>query len=415
MGLFRREVRASNNPENPGVSLSDPNLLSYFGGSPSVSTGRTVTETGAIGGTIVVYRSISLLAGLVAGCPLHVFRIADKSPVVNRPLESPGYGQTPFELWETVMTHLLGWGNGYVYKHRNTFGAIDGLLPVAPFRVKPKILSAANSGIGEPVKVFDVKMPNGQYVQMSNYEIMHVPGLSYDGVSGLSPLGVARQAVGVLQSADELAGRLYANGNLISGILSTDKPLKQEQADAIKARWRDKMAGVGHAHDIAVLDAGMKFQPTALNPEEAQFLQTRRWQTIDLARLYGIPPHLVGDVEKSTSWGTGIEQQNIGLVSYTARPWFSRIEQRVSQELVGPSTQKAQFNVESLMRGDAANRAAFYSAGVQGGWLTRNEVRDKENLPPLEGLDEPLTPLNMGAGAPDAALTDDSSEPTEGA
>jgi HK97 family phage portal protein len=133
-------------------------------------------------------------------------------------------------------------------------------------------------------------------------------------------------------------------------------------------------------------------------------LESRRWQTVEIARWFGIPPHLLGDVEKSTSWGTGIEQQNIGFVAYTLRPWLNRIEQRVTREVVEPATQYAEFLIDGLLRGDTAERYAAYSTGIQWGFITRNEARVKENLVPLDGLDEPLTPLNMSKGDEETPL-----------
>jgi HK97 family phage portal protein len=398
MGLFRPERRTSF--ENPSVSLSDASLIQMFGGDVMTTAGPMVSETGAISTMVAVYRAISLLSGLVAGLPFKAFRYSDRSEVIVRPMHNPGYDRTPFELWETVMVHLLGWGNAWVHKERNAFGAIENLVPINPSRVKPKYYPPGTL-VDQGVKVFEVKQPDGSLIPMTNYELMHIPGLSYDGLLGLSPVGVARQAIGTQMAADDLASRQYSNGNMIGGVLTTDRPLTQQQADALKARWREKMQGARHAHDIAVLDTGTKFQATTLAPEEAQFLQTRRWQTIEIARVFGIPPHLLGDVERTTSWGTGIEQQNIAFVAYTLRPWLSRIEQRVSFQVVTPKSQFAEFEINGLLRGSAPERAAFYANGIQWGWLTRNEARIKENLVPITGLDEPLTPLNMVAGTQD--------------
>jgi len=398
MGLFRPETRASF--ENPSVSLSDASLIQMFDGQMT-QAGPNVSETGAISTMVAVYRAIALLSGLVAGLPFKTFRYADRTEVMVRAMQNPGYDRTPFELWETVMVHLLGWGNAWVHKERNSFGAIENLVPINPSRVKPKYFKPGELA-DRAVKVFEVKQPDGSLIPMTNYDLMHIPGLSYDGLVGLSPVGVARQAIGTQMAADDLAARQYSNGNMIGGVLTTDKSLTQPQADAIKARWREKMQGARHAHDIAVLDAGMSFQATTLAPEEAQFLQTRRWQTIEIARVFGIPPHLLGDVERTTSWGTGIEQQNIAFVAYTLRPWLTRIEQRVSFEIVTPKSQFAEFEINGLLRGSAPERAQFYANGIQWGWLTRNEARIKENLVPITGLDEPLTPLNMVAGATDA-------------
>lgn len=396
MGLFRREQR-SGPFENPSISLSDASLLTIFGGQPT-SSGVQVNESGAFSSSIAVYRAIALLSGLIAGLPLEAFRIANKTPVVVAPLtDHQGVAYTQFELWELVAAHLLGWGNAYVEKVRDSMGRIDYLRPLYPERVKPRLMPGDN-GL-PPAKVFEVTTEIGKPpTPYTSYELMHIPGLGYDGLMGLSPIGVARQAVGIANAAEDLAGRLYANGNLMSGILTTDRVLEQGQADALKTRWREKMLGAKHAHDVAVMDAGTKFQPLSISPEDAQFLQTRRWQTTEIARLYGIPPHLLGDVERSTSWGTGIEQQNIGLVMYTVRSWLHRIEQRVSLEIVQPQTQVARFNVNGLLRGDAAGRASYYASGIQWGWLTRNEARSGENMQPIDGLDEPLTPVNMQAG-----------------
>lgn len=397
MGLFRPERRA--NFENPSISLSDASLIQMFDGTPSTA-GPMVSETGAISTMVAVYRAVSLLSGLAAGLPLKAYRYSGKTEVIVRPLLNPGYGRTPYELIETMMVHLLGWGNSYVHKERNSFGAIENLVPINPGRVKPKAYRPGEIA-DQAVKVFEVKQPDGTIIPLTNYELMHIPGLSYDGVLGLSPIGVARQPIGTLMAADDLASRQYSNGNMIGGVLTTDKPLTQPQADAIKARWRDKMQGAHHAHDVAVLDQGTKFQATTLAPEEAQFLQTRRWQTIDIARVFGIPPHLLGDVERTTSWGTGIEQQNIAFVAYTLRPWLTRIEQRMSFEIVTPKTQFCEFEINGLLRGAAAERSQFYASAIQWGWMTRNEARIEENLQPIDGLDEPLTPLNMVAGKND--------------
>lgn len=394
MGLFRREKREGF--ENPSISLSDASLIQMFGGDVMSAAGPMVSEQSAFGTSIAVYRAIALLSGMAAGLPLKTYRYRDKAETVCRPLLKPGFDRTPFEFKELCFAHLLGWGNAYVYKRRNAYDAIDALLPIAPDRVKVKLDS---STLGDATKVFEVRDARGAYHPMTSREIMHVPGLGYDGLQGLSPIGVARTAIGIQSAADDLASKLYANGNLIGGVLTTDRALTQQQADALKTRWREKMSGLRHAHDIAVLDAGTSFTSTTLKPEDAQFLETRRWQVIEVARLYGIPPHMLGDVERSTSWGTGIEQQNIAMVSYTLKTWLDRFEGRVTQEVVEPGTQYAEFLVDGLLRGSIAERYAAYSTGISMGFLTRNEVRVKENMQPLDGLDEPLQPLNMGSGA----------------
>ncbi len=424
--LFNGFQKRANPFENPAIPLTDAGLLDFFGGTPT-DAGVYVSEETSLS-FLTVYRCVSLLSSLVAGLPLKVYRYSDKSEVLVRALQRPAQstGTTPYELMETIMGHLLLWGNAYVHKVRNGAGAIAELRPIHPSRVRTQITAPDADADVAATKIFLIADKNGAEHPFTNRDIMHIPGLSFDGIEGLSPIGYMRRAIGIGQAADKLASRFYANGTQTSGILTTDRILQQDQADMLKARWREKVAGINNAHDAVVLDAGTKFTPLTMPPDEAQFLQTRRWQTIEIARAFGIPPHLVGDVEKSTSWGTGIEQQNIGFVAYTVSNWSKRLEARITNEVVEPQTQYAEFLMDGLLRSDTAARYASYATAIQWGWLTRNEARVKENLPPLDGLDTPLTPLNMAAsalgeqpvaGAANASpneddLTDQSDDPT---
>ncbi len=397
--LFGGLERRANPFENPSIPLTDAGLLDFFGGTPT-DAGVSVSEETSMR-SMTVFRCVSLLAGLVAGLPLKVYRYADKSEVLVRALRDPSDVSTPYELWETVMSHLLLWGNAYVHKVRNSAGSIVELRPIHPSRVRTQIMAPDADSDMAAVKIFQIVDKSGKEVVYTTHEIMHIPGLSFNGIEGLSPVGYARQAIAIGQAADLMAAKLYGNGALQSGILSTDRVLKQEEADKMKARWREKIAGVKHGHDIVVLDNGTTFKPISMPPDEAQFLQSRRWQTVEIARWFGIPPHLVGDVEKSTSWGTGIEQQNVGFVTYTLRGWLTRIEQRITREIVEPKTQYAEFLIDGLMRGSMTERYAAYGTAIQWGWMTRNEARQLENRPPIDGLDKPLTPLNMQPGTPE--------------
>lgn len=415
--LFASETRA--NPfENPSTPLTDAGLLDFFGGTPTDAK-VAVSEESSLQ-FAAVFRCVQFLSALVAGLPLKCYRYVDKTEVTVRALQSAWLGTTPFEFWETVMVHLLLWGNAYVHKVRSASGAIVELRIIHPSRVRPQLLGpdADDPSVN---KVFVVTDKMGQQKPYTTLEIMHIPGLSYDGILGIGPVGLMRQTIAIGQAADNLAARLFGNGALLSGVLETDRILTQDQADMVKSRWREKLAGLTHGHDIAVLDAGTTFKPIAMPPEDAQFLQTRRWQTVEVARWFGIPPWLVGDVEKSTSWGTGIEQQNIAFVSYTLKGWLTRIEQRVTREIVEPSTQYSEFLVDGLLRGDTAARYAAYAVGIQWGWLTRNEARVKENLTPIDGLDEPLTPAQAKVGVskeidiPGAGSSDTTDEPDDDA
>lgn len=367
-----------------------------------------------------VWRCVALLSTVIAGCPLRTYKNPgkkEKFPI----LFDPGNTTTrftQFELWELVVAHLCLWGNAYVRKIRNplTDQVVD-LAPIEPGRVKVKVSNKyIHEKFGIPLgeKIFEIKQvnpetgivdPNAKPIVLTTWELMHIPGLGYDGVQGMSPIGLANRTIGTAMAGDRLAARFYAKGSMLSGVLNVKVPLtNQRQADSIRSKWIQKMGGVSHAAEVAVLDAETTFQPLTIPPDQLQFLQSRRWQTTEIARLFGIPPHLVGDVEKSTSWGTGIEQQNVGFVCYTVSGYTNRIEQRCTREVISTNKQFCEFDLDRLLRGDMAERFAAYAVGIQWGWLTRNEARIKENMQPIDGLDEPLTPLNMQTGNPNDIL-----------
>lgn len=388
--LFGGERRG--NPfENPAIPLTDAGLLNFFGGAPT-DAGVNMNEEISLR-LSAVFRCATLLSGVVGGLPLKVYNKADKGEVVVPCLEAPaGAVNTPIELWETVMMHVLLWGNGYLHKVRNGLGKIVELRIIHPSRVKPDVvvIDADDPMTG---KVFQVQSKSdGQWRPYTDYDILHLMGPSTDGVRGLSRVALARESLAIGLAADKLAAQLFGNGNLMSGVLQVKRTLTKDAADQLKAGWRAKMQGIKHAHDVAVLDADTTFQPLTLPPEDVQFLQSRQWQVNEIARWFGVPPHLVGDITKSTTWGTGLEQQNMGLLKYTIQPYLTRIEQRVTREILDSTSQYAEFLVDSLLRPDMMQRYQAYNLGIMSGWITRNEVRRKENLPPLPGLDEPLVP-----------------------
>ena len=380
--IFGRAIEKRSNPfENPSMPLTSVSLLNVFGGTPTDS-GVSVSEMSAFG-VATFWRCAMTLAGLVAGFPLKVYEADDKAEIPAPALSHPASG-TAYEQWETVMLHLLAWGNAYMQKVRNGLGKVVDLVPIHPARVRIDIVAGH--------KVFVVTNPAGAPTPYTTAEIMHIPGPSVDGIKGLGVVAMARQSIGIGMAADAMAAKLFGNGSLISGMLTTDRVLKPDEAQALKQRWKDTIAGSSHAHDVAVMGAGTKFQPLSMSPTDSQFLQSRQWQALEICRWFGMPPHLAMLVDKSTSWGTGIEQQNIGLLKFTVRPWTYRIEQRVTLEIVGPDSQYAEFETDDLLKADTPTRYAAYQSAIMTGWMTRNEARRRENLPPLEGLDEPLIP-----------------------
>ena len=409
----RRAIGGLTNPfESPAIPLSSIGLEGFFDlMTTSKDTGESVTPDNAMV-LPTVFRCVGLLATVIAGCELRTYRNPGKVEVFPKILDkgTSDMTYTQYELWELVVAHLALWGNAYVRKIRNAADQIVDLIPIYPGAVTPRRVTqreAHITGVPAGTKLFEVKrmaddgteFVNGTPLIYTDFEIMHIPGLGFDGVQGLSPIQYAARTIGTAMAGDRLAAKFYSKGSILSGIIKVKAPLAdQAQADAIRAKWMQKMAGTTHAAEVAVLDAATDFQQLTIPPEALQFLESRRWQTNEIARMYGIPPHLVGDVERSTSWGAGIESQNVGFVSYTIAGWTNRIEQRISREVIGINKQYTEFNLDRLMRGSMSERFTAYVQAISAGWMTRNEARINENMVPLPGLDEPVLALNMGAG-----------------
>ncbi len=394
MTLLRRVFASLESPQTP---LSAPNIVELFDGGAATNAGVRVNEKTSLG-MPAVWRAVNLIAGTAASLPLHVFRNVDDARVVQRTgwaartIEDPHPDMTRFEVFETAFGHVALWGNAYLALHWPRPDRRE-LWPLHPSRVR---VGRSSDG----VKVFTV---DGEPVDPAT--ILHVPGFGYDGVCGVSPIRAARQGVGLALAAEEFGGRLFGNGTLASGVLQTEQRLSPEQADILQTRWRAKRAGLAHAHEAIVLDSGARFQQLSIPPGDAQFVESRRFQISEVARMYGIPPHMLMDTEKSTSWGTGIEQQGIGFVVYTLRPWLTRFEQRLSR-LVRPIDAYVRFSVEGLLRGDTAARGTFYRQLWELGVLSTNEIRALEEMDAVEGGDVRYRPLNMGLlGEPDPQQT----------
>lgn len=389
-------------PESPQTPLTSTTLLEVFGGSPT-SAGVSVTETGSLG-LPAVWRAVNLIAGTASSLPLHAYRSLptggrERVPDSHRAarfLDFPHPDMTPLELWEIIYAHLMLWGNAYCRMLGSPETPLKELWPIHPARVR--VGRASETG----QKVYEID--GGREVH-GDGTILHIPGFGYDGICGVSPVRAARQGLALALAAEEFGARFFGNGSLATGVLQTEQRLDSKTADAIQSRWRAKRTGLSTAHDTIILDSGAKFHQLSIPPEDAQFLQTRSFQVSEIARMFGVPPHMLMDTEKSTSWGTGIEQQSIGFVVYTLRPWLSRVEQRMTKVLK-PQAVYARYSVEGLLRGDSAQRAAFYKSLWEIGALSTNEIRELEERTPVEEGDVRYRPLNFGElGSTDAATT----------
>lgn len=389
-GLF--ESRAS--VESPAVPLTASSLAELLGGGGPLEAGVTVTETGSLR-MPAVWRAVSVVANVSAALPLHTYKVGTKDKVSVDLLENPHPELTRFELWRLVYVHRLLWGNAYLQKVTNGAGQVVQLWPIRPDRVQ--VDRERPEETNPSGKVFWIQTENDGRVRRTPKEILHLPALGYDGITGCSPIRAAAEGIGLGIAAERSAAKLYGSGNMISGVLQTEQRLNPEQAAALKANWRAKMGGSQAAHDVAVLDSGASFQPVAMPYKDSQFLESRMFQVTEVSRMFGVPPFLLMATEKSTSWGTGLEQQAQGFVTWDLAPtWLTPTEQRVTKELL-PTTVYAKYQLGGLLRGDSSARATFYRAMRDSGAYSANDILALEDMPPITGPegDMRLQPLYM--------------------
>lgn len=360
------------------------NTYSFFFGS--TTSGKTVNERTAMQ-TTAVYACVRILAETIASLPLHTYKYTENGKekatghqLYNLLADEPNPEMTSFVFRETLMSHLLLWGNAYAQIIRDGRGNVIGLYPLLPNKMK--VDRASNGDIYYIYSRYSDENPNiegyGQ-VYLQNYEVLHIPGLGFDGLVGYSPIAMAKNAVGMSIACEEYGASFFANGANPGGVL--EHPGVVKDPARVRDSWNSVYQGTSNAHKVAVLEEGMKFQSIGIPPEQAQFLETRKFQINEIARLFRIPPHMVGDLEKSSF--SNIEQQSLEFVKYTLDPWVIRWEQAMKKALLSPNEKKdyfIKFNVDGLLRGDYQSRMNGYSIGRQNGWLSSNDIRELENL-----------------------------------
>lgn len=375
-------------------SISNPKLLELFGlGTPNYA-GVDVSEYTALG-LSAVYRAVSIIASTVASLPLRTLREVDGSRTrVSSFLDAPGgtYGPTRYEWTETVMVHLLLHGNAYLLHVYNGAGSIVALEAIHPLCVEVHWETTPN-GKRTGRKVFTVNLDDGRQVSLTQDQMTHIPAMTLDGLKGVSPIWIARNSLGTAIAGDRAAAKLFATGALHAGIVTAEEDLTEDDAKAIKASLNAKVAGWENAGEIAVINRKLKFTPWTMSMEDAQFLQSRQFQIEEIARWYGVPPHLLMQTEKQTSWGTGIQEQNRGLARFTLSAWTSRIEERLSRLL--PSPRFCEFDYAGLLKPAPEQEIPLLIAQVRSGLMTVNEARRIRGMDPIEGGDDlaPVPPL----------------------
>lgn len=393
-GLFKSRDKPKNNTAGSSYRF-------FTGGS---TAGKNVTERSAMQMT-AVYSCVRVLSEAVAGLPLHVYKYRSeggKEKALNHPLyfllhDEPNPEMTSFVFRETLMTHLLLWGNAYAQIIRNGKGEVVALYPLMPNRMtvdrdeNRRLYYKYYRGNDEAIRSKEYE------IILSPYDVLHIPGLGFDGLVGYSPIAMAKNAIGLAIATEEYGAKFFANGAAPSGVLEHSGTLKNP--DKVRESWNATFGGSHNANKVAVLEEGMKYTPISISPEQAQFLETRKFQINEIARIFRVPPHMVGDLEKSSF--SNIEQQSLEFVKYTLEPWLVRWEQSMVRSLLTPSEKREyfiKFNVDGLLRGDYASRMSGYATARQNGWMSANDIRELENLdriPAEEGGDLYLINGNM--------------------
>ena len=398
MGIFSGLFQSRDKPENRTAGSA---YTFYLGGSTS---GKAVTERSAMQMT-AVYSCVRILAEAVAGLPLHVYKYTDsggKEKALDHPLyrllhDEPNPEMSSFVFRETLMTHLLLWGNAYAQVIRNGKNEVVALYPLMPNKMtverdsNGQLYYSYYRGSDEAIR------DTQNTVILKPSDVLHIPGLGFDGLVGYSPIAMAKNAIGMAIACEEYGAKFFANGAAPSGVLEHPGTIKDPSR--VREAWQSQFGGSANSGKIAVLEEGMKYTPISISPEQAQFLETRKFQINEIARIFRVPPHMVGDLEKSSF--SNIEQQSLEFVKYTLDPWVIRWEQSLMRSLLSLD-EKVQyfvkFNLEGLLRGDYQSRMNGYAIGRQNGWMSANDIRELENLdriPAEEGGDLYLINGNM--------------------
>jgi len=380
MGFLSNIFRSRDHPVTNSTNGSGYRF--FFGTS---SSGRRVNERSAMQMT-AVYACVRVLSESVAGLPLHLYRRksdGDKEKATDNPLyfllhDEPNPEMTSFVFRETLMTHLLLWGNGYAQIIRNGKGEVVALYPLMPDRMTVDRDDKGRLYYEYQMQDSDAHTMKQGTVRLSPYDVLHIPGLGFDGLVGYSPIAMAKNAIGLAISAEEYGSKFFANGATPGGIL--EHPGVVKDPGKVRESW-SALFSRDNAHRVAVLEEGMKYTPISISPNEAQFLETRKFQINEIARIFRVPPHLIGDLEHSTF--SNIENQSREFVTYTLGPWLARWEQSMSRALFKQSEKQTyfiKFAVDGLLRGDYQSRMNGYAVGIQNGFMSPNDVRSLEDL-----------------------------------
>jgi HK97 family phage portal protein len=379
MKIFSHLFRSRDKPTN---SYDSPSYTYFFGRAHS---GKRVNDRTALQHT-VVYACVRVLSEAIAQLPLHLYQYTEngKERVPQHSLyfllhDQPNPEMTSFIFRETLMSHLLIYGNAYAQIIRNGRGDVVELYPLMPDKMK--VDRDEHNNLIYVYSRYDEANPNikeqGDIILPAE-QVLHIPGLGFDGLVGYSPIAMAKNAIGISLACEDYGASFFANGASPSAVLEHPGVIKNPER--VREAWH-RAYGSGNAHKTAILEEGMKYTPISIPNNEAQFLETRKFQIEEIARLYRVPLHMIGDLEHATF--SNIEQMSLEFVMYTLSPWLVRWEQSLMKALLSDSEKGKyfiKFNVEGLLRGDYASRMSGYATARQNGWMSANDIRELEDM-----------------------------------
>ena len=368
--------RARDKPRNDlGGGVSFPMGGTLSGQAVNERTAMTVTA---------VYACVRILAEAIAGLPIHMYKYqpgGGRERVTDHPLfpllhDAPNSEMTSFVFRETLMAHLLLHGNAYAQIIRDGHGRVLELYPLLPNRMRVDRDAAGRI-------FYEYRKGDGAAVPLRREDVLHIPGLGFDGLVGYSPIAMAKNAVGLALATEEFGSTFFGNGANPGGVL--ESPGVISDPERLKESWHSQFSGA-RAHSIAVLEEGLKYHSIGIPPDQAQFLETRKFQITEIARIFRVPPHMLADLERATF--SNIEHQSLEFVKFTLGPWVARWEQALMQALLLPGEKREyfiRFNLDGLLRGDYKSRMDGYATGIQNGFLSPDDVRGLEELNPIPG------------------------------
>lgn len=372
------------------LSLRSPD--GWYSDGQRSDAGEAITDQNVLA-ISAVWACVNLLAGTIASLPLMVYRtnsrgertLARDHPLFRILHDSPNYDQTATDFWEFSSASIELWGNSYAAIERNGGGRVAALTPLRPDSVSVRRLENGNLEYRWTM--------DGETHVGSDRAILHIRGFGGDPLGGMSTLHFGRHAFGLARAIDRAAAGTFSNGMIAQTALTFERWLTDEQRNLAETKLSEKYIGAKNSGRPIILEGGTKIDVLSIKPEDAQMLESRGFSVEEVCRFFGVPPFMVGHTQKVTSFGSGLEQQVLGFQKFTLRRRLKRIEQALEKQLLTSAERAAgltiEFNLEGLLRGDSTARAVFYQSALSNGWMTINEVREKENLPRVEGGDVP--------------------------